>query len=173
MINEMKTTIILSAIILFLCAITACEDKDYPAGLQEYDNHYYIAYVPYNNSKVTVNRNQTGLVKFPVQFHSAFVRNYDAVGMYTLNTTGIASPALPGQDFNIVDKNGNIIQPVDGKYSMTFPQAKKVRDTIYVKLLNNTLPGTRTIEINLIENVTSEYSVDTMSTAFKRPLEIR
>ena len=169
----MKTTIILSAIMFFLCVITACEDKDYPAGLPEYDNHYYIAYVPYNNSKVTVNRNQAGLVKFPVQFHSAFVRDYDAVGMFTLNTTGIANPALPGQDFNIVDKNGNTIQPVDGKYSMTFPQAKKVRDTIYVKLLNNTLPGTRTIEINLMENVTPEYSVDTMSTAFKRPLEIR
>lgn len=173
MTNVMKTTTILSVIILFLSVITACEDKDYPTGLPEYDNHYYIAYVPYNNSKVTVNRTQAGLVKFPVQFHSAFTREYDAVGMYTLNTTGITNPAVLGQDFNIVDKNGNVIQPVDGKYSMTFPQAKKVRDTIYVKLLNSVTPGTRTIEINLIENVTPQYSVDTMSTAFKRPLEIR
>lgn len=171
--QTMKITRYLPIIALAIGLTAACEDKDYLPGLPEYDHHYYLAYVPYNNSAVVVNRSQTALVKFPVQFHSAFVRSYDAVGMYTVYTTGIANPAVLGQDFNIVDKNGNILQPVEGKYAMVFPQAKKLRDTIYVKLLNSTVPGTRKLEINLIEHITTQYSVDTMSTAFKRPLEIK
>ena len=169
----MKSKIILLLTIMLPGLLTSCEDKEYPAGLPEYDNHYYIAYVPYNNSKVTVTKNQAALVKFPVQFNSAFVRTYDAVGQYGLVTDGQANPAVLGKDFDIVDKNGNPVQPVDGKYSFKFAQAKKTTDTIYVKLLNNPASGTRTVEIQLMENVTPEYTVDNMSNAFRRPLEIK
>jgi len=168
----MKTKIILFIIVL-TGILSACEDKDYLLGMPEYDHHYYIAFVPYNNSKVTVNKNQADLIKFPVQFHSVFVRNYDAVGYYHV-VPAASNTAVVGQDFNIVDKSGNVIQPdADGKYSMTFPQAKKVRDTIYIKLLNNPAPGTRTATIELMENVTEKFTVDTMSSAFRRPLEIK
>jgi hypothetical protein len=88
-------------------------------------------------------------------------------------TDGLTNPAVLGKDFNIVDKNGSPVQPVNGKYSFTFPQAKKTTDTIYVKLLNNPASGTRTVEIQLMENVTPEYTVDNMSNAFRRPLEIK
>jgi hypothetical protein len=67
----MKNKIILLLALVLPALLTSCEDKEYPAGLPEYDNHYYIAYVPYSNSKVTVTKNQTALVKFPVQFNSA------------------------------------------------------------------------------------------------------
>ena len=163
-------TFIIVGMILF----TACEDRETALGLPEYENHYYAAYIPNNNSKVSVKRNQTTLVKFPVQFYSAFTRDYDAVADYVVNTQGVTNPATLGVDFNIVDKNGAVIQPVDGKYSFTFPQAKRATDTIYVKLLNNPAAGTRNVEINIVEHdAMPEYLVDIFSTAFKRPLEIK
>lgn len=153
--------------------LTSCEKKDYPAGLPEYEHHYYLVYIPNNNTQVNVQRTQTALLKFPVQFYSSFTRSYDAVGYYQIVTTGIANPAVQGQDFDIVDKNGATIQPVDGKYSFTFQKAEKRTDTIYVKMLNNPTPGTRKMEVQIMENQTNEYYVDIFSTAFRRPVEIR
>jgi len=154
-------------------ALSSCEKKDYPAGIQELEHHYYAIFVPNNNTTVTVQKNQSSILKFPVQFYSTFTRDYDAVAYYGIVTTGIANPALIDQDFNIVDKNGNIIQPVNDKYSITFPKAVQATDTIYVKLLNNPAPGTRKVEIQIQENKTDQYYVDIFSTAFRRPVEIK
>lgn len=170
----MKSKIILGIAVLITGLLSSCEDRDYLLGLPEYDHHYYIAYVPYNNTQVTVTKSQTALLKLPVSFNSSFTRSYDAVAQYKLTAATIAgtTPAVLGTDFNIVDKNGAVIQPVDNKYSIVFPEARKARDTIYVKLLNNPATGSRAINIDLIENVTSEFRVDTMSTAFRRPIKI-
>jgi hypothetical protein len=154
-------------------AIAACEKKEYAVGLSEYEHHYYAAYIPNNNSQVSVNKNQAALLKLPVQFYSSFTRTYDAVAHYSIVTTGIANPAVVGQDFNVVDKNGTVIQPVDGKYSMTFTQAKRAMDTIYIKLLNNPTPGTRRMEVQIVENKNDVFYVDIFSTAFRRPVEIK
>ena len=152
----------------------SCEKKDYPAGVPELEHHYYAIYVPNNNTGVSVLRNQAALIKFPVQFYSTFTRSYDAVAKYAIVTTGITNPAVVGQDFNIVDKNGAVIQPgSDGTYSIVFPQAKQAMDTIYIKLLNNPATGIRKMEVNILENKTEEFYVDIFSTAFKRPVEIK
>jgi hypothetical protein len=153
--------------------ITSCKnDHIYPNGTPEFDNYYYLGFLPWNNTKVSVNRT-AGIVKFPVEFHSAFVRTYDADAHYTIVTTGIVAPAVLGQDYNIVDKDGNVLQPVDGNYKITFPQAKYKVDTIYVKLLNSATPGTRQTEIDIVPNTTDKYTVGNFSDAFKRPLEIK
>jgi len=159
---------------LLVGVLSACEKRDYLLGLPEYDHHYYIAYVPYTNAQVTVNKNQAALLKFPVSFNSSFTRSYDAVAQYALTPATIAGTgaAVLGADFDVVDKNGAVINPVNGKYSIVFPKAEKARDTIYIKLLNNPAPGARSVNIDLIENVTSEYRVDTMSVSFRRPLRI-
>ncbi|HMR92928.1 MAG TPA: hypothetical protein PKC69_11455 [Chitinophagaceae bacterium] len=157
-----------------MLALTACEKKDYPKGLPEYEHHYYIVHVPNNNTtKISVNRDQPGLVKLPVQFYSSYTRNYDAVAHYSLVTTGIAAPAVPGQDFQVVDKNGNTLAPEGGKYSMIFPKAEQAKDTIYLKLLNSSVPGTRSVEIHLLENQAQEFYVDIFSTAFRKTVEIK
>ncbi|HYC27555.1 MAG TPA: hypothetical protein VEB42_02050, partial [Chitinophagaceae bacterium] len=155
--------------------LASCEKDSYNKdGLPELANHYYIVYVPNNNTGVSVNRSQAALIKFPVQFYSAYVRDYDAVALYKISTAGISNPAVLGQDFNIVDKSGNVIQPdAEGRYSIVFPQAKKAMDTIYVKLLNSSVAGTRKMEVWLMDNVQEKYDVDTFSTAFKRPVEIK
>src|SRR5574340_1831469 len=117
---------------LFAAMVASCEKKDYRMGLPEYDNHYYAAYIPNNNSVIAVKRTQADLLKLPVQFYSAFTRDYDAVAYYVADITGIANPAVLGVDFNVVDKNGNVKAPSDsGRYSITFPNAQRKMDTIY------------------------------------------
>ncbi|MEO8403192.1 MAG: hypothetical protein ABI480_01300 [Chitinophagaceae bacterium] len=163
-------------IIILLVAVTtfaACEKKDYPAGVKELEHHYYAIFVPNNNTGVTVTRSQTALVKFPVQFYSTYVRDYDAVAKYSIFTTGITPPAVAGVDFNVVDKNGNVITPgADGTYSIIFPKAIQAMDTIYLKMLNNAATGIRKMEVQLQDNITPQFDVDIFSTAFRRPVQI-
>lgn len=162
---------LLTGMILF----ASCEkdEHEYPDGLHEYDHHYYLAYLPNNNANVVVQRTQTTLVKFPVQFYSAFTRPYDATTFYAIVNDGITTPAILGVDYQVVNKDGVTIEPVNGKYSMTFPQAVRKTDTIYLKMLNNTTPGTRKLEVQIQTNITDQYAVDNFSTAFRRPVEIR
>jgi hypothetical protein len=161
---------------IFICLalfVSSCEKKGYRMGLPEYNNHYYAAYIPNNNSLISVKKTQTDLLKFPVQFYSAFTRSYDAVAWYAIETTGISNPAVLGVDFNIVDKNGIVITTTDTVYAMTFAKAKRATDTIYIRLLNNPAPGTRRMEIQIREHATEAYDVDIFSTAYRRPVDIK
>ncbi len=170
-----NSNIFIALIATIAITFTSCkEDREYPAGLPEYENYYYAGFLPWNNTATSsVFRNQTALIKFPVQFHSVYVRNYDADATYSLVTTGITNPAVVGQDFQVVDKNGNTIQPANGLYTLKFPQAKALVDTIYFKVLNSSVAGTRKIEINIVKNETSQYTVGNFSQAFKRFLEVK
>ncbi|HTM99524.1 MAG TPA: hypothetical protein VL088_12295 [Pedobacter sp.] len=170
-----KVNIFLALILGMSIAFTSCkEDREYPAGLPEYENYYYAGFLPWNNTGTeSVFRTQTTLVKLPVQFHSVYTRDYDAEAKYTLVSAGQANPAVVGQDFNFVDRTGNVIQPTNGLYTLKFLQAKAKVDTIYIKLLNSNVPGTRKIEINIVKNETSQYTVGNFSQAFKRFLEVK
>jgi hypothetical protein len=150
----------------------SCEKKDYPAGLPELANHYYAIFVPNTNTGVTVARTQTTLLKFPVQFYSTFVRDYDAVAKYAITTFGQTAPAVRGVDYNIVDKNGTLIPSTDTTYSIIFPKAIQAMDTIYIKLLNNPVTGVRKFEIDILDNITTQFDVDIFSTAYRRPVQI-
>jgi hypothetical protein len=170
----MKRIIVYIPILALLAVtISSCEKHDYPMGLEEYDHHYYAAYIPNNNSQVNVQRTQAAPLKLAVQFYSAFKRDYSAVAQYAIVTTGISNPAVLGVDFNVVDKNGAVLQPVEGKFSFTFPNAERAMDTIYIKMLNNPATGTRKMEVQIVENKTDQFYVDIFSTAFRRPVEIR
>ena len=168
----MKSLIYIIVAVLGVLAISSCEKRDYPAGVTELEHHYYAIFVPNNNTGVTVARTQTALLKFPVQFYSTFTRSYDAVAKYAVSKYGITGPAARGVDFNIVDKNGNLIPSADTTYTIVFPQAKQAMDTIYIKLLNNPAPGVRKFEIQMLDNITPQFDVDIFSTAFRRPVQI-
>jgi hypothetical protein len=160
--------VLLSAVIAF----TACEKKDYPAGVPELEHQYYVLFVPNNNTAVSLTKNQ-GIVKFPVQFYSTFSRSYDAVAKYVVVPDATA-PAVIGKDYDIVNKNGTVIQPgTDGSFSIVFPKAEQAKDTIYMKLLNNPATGTRKLELQLKENKNEQFYVDIFSTAYRRPLDIK
>jgi hypothetical protein len=159
-----------------MLTFASCEKRDYlNGGSPDYAHHYYLGYLPNDNSSVSVLRTQTTLIKFPVQFYSSFTRDYDAIAKYAIVTTGIPNPAVIGQDFNIVDKNGVALTAgADGKFSMVFPQAKRITDTIYIKLLNSSVVGTRKMEVQILENRNSDqWVVDFFSTAYRRPVEIK
>jgi hypothetical protein len=94
------------------------------------------------------------------------------VAKYAVSTAGIATPAVRGVDFNVVDKNGNVLPSSDTTYTMVFPQAKQLMDTVYIKLLNNTAPGSRKFEIQILDNITGQYEVDIFSSAYRRPVTI-
>ena len=168
----MKTLIYLLIAFTAINVLSSCEKKDYPAGLPELEHHYYALFVPNNNTGVTVSRSQSALLKFPVQFYSTFIREYDAIAKYAVVTGGITGPAQRGVDFNIVDKNGVVIPSADTTYSMIFPKAKQAMDTIYIKLLNNAAPGARKFESQILDNITSQFDVDIFSTAYRRPVTI-
>jgi hypothetical protein len=168
----MKSLRIIYIAIAGILFVSSCEKRDYPLGVEEMEHHYYAIFVPNNNTQVTVTRSQTALLKFPVQFYSNFTRSYDAVAKYAVTTAGIANPAVRGQDYNIVDKNGVVIPSADTSYTLVFTQAKQAMDTIYVKLLNNATPGARRMEIQMLENKTEQFYVDIFSTAFRRPVQI-
>lgn len=157
---------------LVLLVLIACEKKDYPRGKSEYEHHYYAVFVPNTNQAVTATRSQTDLLKLPVQFYSVYTRNYDAVAKYAVSTAGITPAAVRGVDFNVVDKDGNVIQSADTTYNMVFAQAKQAMDTIYIKLLNNTAPGNRKFEIQILDNITEQFEVDIFSSAYRRPVTI-
>ena len=170
----MKTTIYTVLLALITVGFASCEKRDYPAGTPEFENYYYAGYLPWNNTGTeSVLRTQTKLVKFPVQFNSAYVRDYDASAYYKLVTTGITNPAVLGQDFDVVDKNGNSIKATDGNYALVFPKAQAKIDTIYLKVLNSSVAGTRKIEIDLVKNVSSNYTVGTFSQSYIRFLEVK
>lgn len=169
----MKSIKYILAATISVIFFAACEKKDYPRGVEEMEHHYYAIFVPNNNTGVSVFRNQAALIKFPVQFYSTYTRDYDAVAKYVITTAGIANPAIAGQDFNIVDKNGAVIPSADTSYTIVFPKAIQAMDTIYIKLLNNPAPGIRKMEIQMKENQTNEFYVDIFSTAFRRPVEIK
>ena len=168
----MKSITYIILAIASISFLAPCEKKSYPKGVDDLQHHYYAVFVPNNNTGVTVSRSQAALLKFPVQFYSTYTRTYDAVAKYSVVTGGITGPAQRGVDFNIVDKNGVVIPSNDTTYTITFPQAKQAMDTIYIKLLNNPAPGTRKMEIQLMDNITSEFDVDIFSTAYRRPVTI-
>ncbi|WP_231425303.1 hypothetical protein [Pedobacter sp. Leaf250] len=167
----------LTGILFNITLLSSCDKLDTdPVGVPELENYYYAGFfsIPWNNTgTASVLRNQTALVKFPVKFHSSYLRDYDPSVQYSLITTGITNPAVVGQDFEVVDKSGNRIQPTNGIYNLVFPKAETKIDTLYFKVLNNSLAGTRRIEINLVTNTTQQYTVGTFTQAFKRFIEIR
>lgn len=159
--------------LLAISLVASCEkNRDTSPGIKELEHHYYAIFVPNNNTGVTVARTQTTLIKFPVQFYSTFVRDYDAVAKYAVTTYGITTPAVRGVDYNVVDKNGAVIASSDTTYSIVFPKAIQAMDTIYIKLLNNPAPGVRKFEVQMLDNITSQFDVDIFSTAYRRPVQI-
>lgn len=167
----------LTAILFSTALFSSCDKLETdPVGVPELENYYYAGFfsIPWNNTATaSVLRNQTALIKFPVKFHSSYLRDYDPAAQYALVTTGITNPAVVGQDFEVVDRSGNKIAAPNGVYSLVFPKAETKIDTLYFKVLNNQAPGTRRIEINLVTNTTQQYTVGTFTQAFKRFIEIR
>lgn len=168
----MKLTLYILTLAAGLLFLSSCEKKDVLKGVDELAHHYYVLFVPNNNTGITVTRSQTALVKLPIQFYSTYTRDYDAVCKYAVTVYGQTAPAVRGVDYDVVDKNGVTIPSADSSYSIIFPKAIQAKDTIYLKMLNNPATGVRKFEVQLLDNITPQFDVDIFSTAFRRPIQI-
>ena len=161
----MKKNIFLPLIIALLFASCDKDDQSYPDG---YDTHYYVTY-NYNtsstgslvlqNSSHTIDKNTSTPLELQIKFMSENPRDFDVKARlyvrnshYFLRAIGVTTPpenyfvtedslAVPGVDFQLLDKNMNVMTPVRGDsvtyYEIVFPNAQKTVETIYLQPLNN------------------------------------
>lgn len=122
---------------------------------------YYYCFEKWGNipggNDVSYTVNQGESIAIPTQFYSNYTRRYSPE-VYYYN-----APALPpkngtlseeetlhcGIDYTIVDKEGNELTPdASGAYTMTWPNAKKGVQNIYIKTLNGKKGSFRILTFN-------------------------
>lgn len=88
-----------------------------------------------NDVKYTVTQGET--IAVPTQFYSSFTRSYSPKVFYYTSPVPKADELVRGTDYIVVDKDGKTLTPgADGAYEMTWPNAKKGVQNIYIKTLN-------------------------------------
>lgn len=143
------------------CASCSDDEWDYDHSLE---NVYFFGpeVWGYDTSKIGNNNvvhykvRQGETVEIPMQFWCEFVRNYDVTTYYYVTAKPEGEKYYPdvnvkvdveydgpelvcGVDYQVVDANGNVINPdANGAYTMTWPQAKKGVQNVYIKALNGT-----------------------------------
>lgn len=107
-----------------------------------------------NNNVVIYSVKQGGTVEIPMQFWCEFVRSYDVETYYYVTPKPAGEKYYPspasgsqvsydgtvltcGVDYEVVDAQGQRLMPnADGAYVMTWPNAVKGVQNIYIKALN-------------------------------------
>lgn len=115
-------------------SFASCSEDEWSNGDPEYDHIYYTGFEDWGQFKndVAFDVKQGETVAIPVQFWCEFVRNYDVETYYY-----VAGSLVRGTDYEIVDANGNTLQPdANGAFHLTWPNAIKGVQNVYVKALN-------------------------------------
>lgn len=88
-----------------------------------------------NDISYSVTQGET--IAIPTQFYSSFTRTYSPEVYYYTSPNPKAEELVCGTDYVVVDKDGNTLTPdASGAYTMTWPNAKKGVQNIYIKTLN-------------------------------------
>lgn len=88
-----------------------------------------------NDISYSVTQGET--IAIPTQFYSSFTRKYSPEVYYYTSPNPKAEELVCGTDYVVVDKEGNTLTPdASGAYTMTWPNAKKGVQDIYIKTLN-------------------------------------
>ena len=133
------------------CLFTGCsnDDDEWKDGDPALAHVYYYCFekwggIPGGND-VSYFMKQGETIGIPTQFYSNYTRKYSPVVYY------YTAPRLPkkdevlteddilvcGTDYVVVDKDGNELTPdASGAYEMTWPNAQKGVQNIYIKSLN-------------------------------------
>jgi hypothetical protein len=83
----------------------------------------------------------------PFEFYSEQTRSYDIITYFWVSNNG-TSALIEGTDFAVVNESGAAINPVDGKYSLTWAKAKKGKQSVRIKRLT---PATGVLKINTLD----------------------
>ncbi len=142
-----------------LCSCDRDNDWDYDHSLE---NEFFFGPKEWgyestklgNNNVLTYSVIEGQTVAVPMHLWSEFVRSFSVETFYyttpkpegekyyptpevNKNQVAYDGPALTrGVDYEVVDSNGNVLQPdSDGAFVMTWPNAKKGDQNIYIKAL--------------------------------------
>jgi hypothetical protein len=97
-------------------SLTACDDDTWGNDNEEMMNVFYFGFENWGQLKndVTYTVKQGQIVDIPMQFWCAGERSFDAIALYYVD-----SSLTLGTDFQIVDENGNSLQPdSNGAFTM-------------------------------------------------------
>jgi hypothetical protein len=83
----------------------------------------------------------------PFEFHSERVRSYDVTTFFWVSNSG-TSGLVAGTDYVVLSESGATLDPTDGKYSLTWQQAKKGTQIVRIKRLTS---ATGTLKINTLD----------------------
>ena len=124
-----------------LCiSLASCDDDEWGNDNEEKRNEFFFGFQDWGNLKnnVTYSVTQGNTVEIPVQFWCEGTRNFEAEAFYYVD-----SKLTLGSDYQIVDINGNTVQP-NGNGAFVMKWDLKAPDTtnnhriqnIYLKALN-------------------------------------
>lgn len=125
------------------CLLAACSNDhdEWENGDPAMAHIYYYCFEQWggipggNDISYSVKQGET--IAIPTQFYSSFTRKYSPEVYYYTSPNPKAEELVCGTDYVVVDKEGNTLTPdASGAYTMTWPNAKKGVQNIYIKTLN-------------------------------------
>lgn len=125
------------------CLLAACSNDhdEWENGDPAMAHIYYYCFEEWggipggNDISYSVKQGET--IAIPTQFYSSFTRKYSPEVYYYTSPNPKAEELVCGTDYVVVDKDGNTLTPdASGAYTMTWPNAKKGVQNIYIKTLN-------------------------------------
>lgn len=125
------------------CLLAACSNDhdEWENGDPAMAHIYYYCFEQWggipggNDISYSVKQGET--IAIPTQFYSSFTRKYSPEVYYYTSPNPKAEELVCGTDYVVVDKDGNTLTPdASGAYTMTWPNAKKGVQNIYIKTLN-------------------------------------
>lgn len=136
-----KLTLI--SVFAIICLLAACSNDhdEWENGDPAMAHIYYYCFEQWggipggNDISYSVKQGET--IAIPTQFYSSFTRKYSPEVYYYTSPNPKAEELVCGTDYVVVDKEGNTLTPdASGAYTMTWPNAKKGVQNIYIKTLN-------------------------------------
>lgn len=107
----------------------------------------------------------------PIQLHSERVRSYDVVTFFWI--TNSEGSLTPGTDYVVIDEKGEALALTDGKYSLTWAQAKKGIQNVRIKRLSKSVGSLRINTLASKPVITEEEYLETTRNNVTDNYEVR
>ena len=146
----MKQLMIILTLVVTCGLFIACGDDDWGNDNPAMEHIYYYGLGNVNypgGNELQYDVAQGGTVEVPTYFFSVYKRSY--------------SPEV--KDYQVVDQNGNVLSPdSDGGYNMTWPNALKGSQNVYIKALNGQKGKLRVLTFDPSKKIVSTDVISTI-----------
>lgn len=165
----MKNIKLMFVLIAAVLTFAACSDDEWSNDNAEMENIYYFGFHEWGklNNRVTYSLAPGDTIAIPVEFFSEQNKGYNVeVSYFTSSTLTL------GTDYQIVDENGNEIQPAaDGSWKLTWPNAHKGIQYVRLKAISGGKTGS--VTVLTCNPANPEISVDSTTIAKTADYEVR